>query len=84
MLTPEPTATAPVRHLRGLEKLCKLYGRMQCGTVMMAWDYAREVAVPETELKADKERWATSERVRWAGVANQQSSTPTTQPAHGF
>lgn len=32
---------------------------------MMAWDYAKEVAVPEAELKADKLRWAASEKAKW-------------------
>lgn len=53
--------------LRGLQRLCKLYGRMKCGDVMMAWDYANECAVPEAEMKADKERWAASERAKWMG-----------------
>ena len=53
------------QELRGLERLCKLYGRMKCGDVMMAWDYANDVALPEDELRADKERWNQSERTRW-------------------
>ena len=59
-----------VRPLRGLEKLCKLYGRMKCGNVMMAWDYANDVALPEKELRADKERWKQSERTRRQQMAS--------------
>lgn len=32
---------------------------------MMAWDYVNEVAIPEKELRANKERWAASERKRF-------------------
>ena len=55
-----------VRPLRGLERICKLYGRMKCGDVMMAWDYANECALPEKELRADKARWAASEKAKWS------------------
>lgn len=63
--TNQTTQERVVRPLRGLEKLCKIYGRMKCGDVMMAWDYANEVAVPEKELLADKARWAESERAKF-------------------
>jgi len=53
------------KRLSGLQKVCKAYGRMKCGDVVMAWDYVNEVAIPEKELRADKERWAASERVKW-------------------
>jgi hypothetical protein len=53
------------REMTGLQKVCKLYGRIKLGEVMMAWDYANDCALPEAELKADKERWANSERVRY-------------------
>jgi hypothetical protein len=52
--------------LSGLQKLCKLYGRMKCGNVMMAWDYANNVALPEKKLKADKERWRKSEQAKYS------------------
>ena len=32
----------------------------------MVWDYANDVAVPETEMPAGSERWVKSEKVRWA------------------
>ena len=53
------------RPLRGLEKVARIYGRVKCGDVMMAWDYAKECALPEGELLADRNRWAESERARW-------------------
>lgn len=59
------------RPLRGLEKVCKLYGRMKCGDVMMAWDYANECAIPEKELRADKARWAASEKAKWSNAGTE-------------
>lgn len=50
--------------LTGLQKLCKLYGRMKCGDVMWVWDYARNEAIIESELKADKERFKASEAAK--------------------
>lgn len=52
-------------NLTGLQKVCRIYGRMKCGDTMMAWDYVNEVAIPEKELRANKERWAASERKRF-------------------
>lgn len=57
-----------VRPLSGLQRICKLFGRMKCGDVMVAWDYANECAVPEKELRADKSRWAASEKAKWSNV----------------
>jgi hypothetical protein len=54
-----------MNELRGLQYICKLYGRMKCGNVMMAWDYANDCALPESELHADKARWAASEKAKW-------------------
>jgi len=48
--------------LRGLQKICKVFGRMKCGDTMMVWDYVNECAVEEIVMKADKKRWADSER----------------------
>lgn len=37
---------------------------MNCGGLMMAWDYANECAVPEKKLRADRARWAASEKAK--------------------
>ena len=50
--------------MAGLARICKLYGRMEIQGVMWAWDYARDEAVKESELKADRLRWEASERAR--------------------
>lgn len=51
--------------LTGLQKVCKLYGRVKCGDVMMVWDYAQDVAIPETQMRANKERFKASENAKW-------------------
>jgi len=51
-------------NLRGLQKICKMFGRIKCGDTMMVWDYANECAVEETVMKADKTRWAASEKMK--------------------
>lgn len=67
-----------MKQLHGLQKICKMYGRMKCGDVMMAWDYANDVSVPEKELMADKERWAASERIRYGTKDDQAASISST------
>lgn len=78
---PEP------RQLRGLEKLCKLYGRMKCGDVMMVWDYTREEAVPEREMLDDRERWSASEKIKWSlrggGISAPNAKLTCSEPAGG-
>lgn len=66
----------PARDLRGLEKICKIFGRLQCGDTMMAWDYAIGKAVPESEMPAGSERWQKSERARWEKHAPTRSNAP--------
>jgi hypothetical protein len=58
-MKPEPAG------LRGLQKVCRLFGRMKCGDTMMAWDYANECAVPESEMPGGSDRWQESERAKW-------------------
>lgn len=33
---------------------------------MMVWDYAANVAVPESEMRSGTERWCASEKAKWA------------------
>jgi hypothetical protein len=51
--------------LHGLEKICRLYGRMKCGDTMMVWDYTKEKAVPESELKTGSKQWRASEKAKY-------------------
>ena len=62
------TAAKEPRQLRGLEKVCKLHGRMKTGSVTMVWDYTNDVAIPEKEMHQDRKRWAASEKAKWALV----------------
>lgn len=62
------------KKLTGLQKICKTFGRMNCGGTMMAWDYANDEALPESELRADSERWNKSETAKW-GILKQQKGT---------
>ena len=66
--TPAVGLHGVVRPLRGLERICKLYGRMKCGATMMVWDYANEVALPEKEMPAGSKRWAMSEKAKWSNA----------------
>lgn len=53
------------KYLSGLQRICKLYGRLQVGDTMMVWDYAKDEAVPESGMKPGSERWKASEKAKW-------------------
>lgn len=57
-----------MRKLRGLEKLCKLYGRIDIGGVLWVWDYHRNVAVPDYKLKSGSRAWKLSEKARFEAM----------------
>jgi len=52
---------------------------MKCGDTMMAWDYANNVALPESELRKDKSRWAASERAKYGVLPNTQGQPRPTE-----
>ena len=58
------------KKLRGLEKLCKLYGSIKAGSIVYVWDYAADEPVTEAEMKPGGERWMSSERAKWMSMAN--------------
>ena len=58
--------SSQAKQLTGLQRVCKLHGRVKSGSTVLAWDYANDVAVPEKELHKDRARWAASERARFA------------------
>lgn len=58
--------------LSGLQKICKMYGAMQCGDTLFVWDYAKDVAVPRDKMKVGSKRWKESEKARWT-----QNTKPT-------
>jgi hypothetical protein len=51
--------------MAGLQKVLKLFGRMNVGGVMWVWDYAQNEAVKESEMPKGSERWKQSEAARW-------------------
>ena len=55
--------------MSGLQRICKMYGRMKIQGVMWFWDYARDIAV--LELVADKERYTASEKAKYAIMKQQ-------------
>ena len=57
-----------VRPLRGLEKICKLYGRMKCGGVVWVWNYYRNAAVQEYRMPVGSAEWEKSEKVKWSNA----------------
>jgi hypothetical protein len=75
--TPAVGLHGVVRPLRGLERICKLYGRMKCGSTMMVWDYANEVALPEKEMPAGSKRWAMSEKAKWSNTKSSHAGAVT-------
>jgi hypothetical protein len=58
--------------LSGLAKIARMYGGMTINGVHYVWDYVKEEAVPEKEMKQDPERWKASERKRFELLKAQQ------------
>lgn len=56
--------------MSGLQRILKAYGRMKCGNVMWAWDYANDKPVVESEMT--KEQKTASERARWMPLRTPQ------------
>ena len=44
--------------------------------VKYVWDYVADKAVPESEMMPGTERWAASERKKWAVVKRQLGGEP--------
>lgn len=68
-----------MKTLRGLEKVCKAYGRIKCGTVLMVWDYANEVSVKESEMPPGSKRWSMSEKAKFKSLPSTPSLESITQ-----
>ena len=52
------------RSLSGLQKVCKMFGRVVVQGKVHLWDYAREEAVPAAQMKKGSARRAASEKAR--------------------
>lgn len=59
-------AAASTRRLRGLEKICRLYGRIKCGETLWVWDYVNEKAVHASAMPPGSARWEANEQAKWA------------------
>jgi len=60
--------------MSGLNRLCKLYGRLKIGDVLYVWDYKADKAVPASEMEEGSPRWKESERAKWQGIQKKTSS----------
>lgn len=56
--------------MTGLQRICKMYGGMTINGVKYVWDYARDEAVLESEMKKDKERSKASDIARAKLIAD--------------
>ena len=65
-MKPEPD------NLRGLQKICRIYGGMKCGNIMYLWDYHNEEAVKETDMPEGSERWIASEKAKYQKLEARQ------------
>lgn len=59
--------------MTGIQKLLKLYGRIECKDknrkrVMWVWDYANDK--PNIESEMTKEEWAVSEKAKYNQIKN--------------
>lgn len=55
--------------MSGLQRILKMYGRMDVNGVMWVWDYANEK--PRIESEMTKDEWKASEKAKWMAVKNQ-------------
>lgn len=65
-----------MNELTGLQKLCKLYGRMTVTaddgtTTEWVWDYANDVAIHKKDMTL--EMFKASERAKWSNIKAQMS-----------
>ena len=63
---PETCSARP--RLAGLQRLCRLYGRLQAGETLWFWDYAQACPVRAEAMPPGSARHATSERARWVAI----------------
>lgn len=53
-----------IKHLTGLQKLCKMYGKVKFDGVTWVWDYHNDE--PKLESEMSKEDLALSEKAKWS------------------
>jgi hypothetical protein len=56
----------------GIQKICKIYGRIKVGNVMWVWDYKNDVAVKESEMTTEMK--VASEKAKYELIKKQIES----------
>jgi len=56
------------KKLTGLQKLCKMYGKVNFDGVVWVWDYHTDE--PKLESEMNKEDFARSEKAKWTKLRN--------------
>ena len=51
--------------LTGWQKICRDFGHVKLGEVMMVWDWAIDSAIPESKMRFGSARWKKSERAKF-------------------
>lgn len=69
------------KRLNGLQRICKIHGRLKLGDTMMVWDYANDEAVPESEMRPGSKRWLISEKARFMERYNETEGSVGQQSA---
>ena len=56
------------KKLTGLQKLCKMYGKVKFDGVVWVWDYHNDE--PKLQSEMSKEDFALSEKAKWTKLRN--------------
>lgn len=62
---------------QGLQRICKMYGRMEIQGVMYYWDYVNDEAVTAKEMPIGSKRWKASELARMEQIKHMEQPANT-------
>jgi hypothetical protein len=60
--------------MTGLQKICKMYGRLKVGDVMWVWDYANDKPRLEKDMNYDEIK--ASEKAKWEALGKRMKEQP--------
>jgi hypothetical protein len=60
--------------MTGLQKICKMYGRLKVGDVMWVWDYANDKPRLEKDMTPDEMK--ASEKAKWEALGKRMKEQP--------
>jgi hypothetical protein len=60
--------------MTGLQKLCKMYGRLKVDDVMWVWDYANDKPRLEKDMTPDEMK--ASEKAKWEALGKRMKEQP--------